>query len=670
MSQPYRLSKQAANALRILAMDAVQQANSGHPGMPMGMADIAVALWANELCFTPKNPAWLNRDRFVLSNGHGSMLLYSLLHLTGFDLSLEDLRQFRQRGSKTPGHPEYGITQGVEVTTGPLGQGIANAVGMAIAEQHMAARFNRPHFKMIGHHTYAFLGDGCLMEGISHEACSLAGHLGLGKLVLLLDDNRISIDGPTNLSCSEDMTKRFEAYDWQVLQVDGHNQAEVLQALQQAKAHTKQPSLIRCRTTIGYGAPNKQDSAAVHGAPLGAKEIAAARKQLEWPHEPFYIPQELGDFWRQAGKRGAQREQEWLSQVQNYATAYPQQGKDLQQCIQNQVPRNWIPPLEVLLSKWKENAPKPMATRASSGLVLSTLSPHCPQLVGGSADLSESNQTRPPDMQDMSPQNPGGNYIRYGVREHAMGAIMNGLALHGGCVPYGGTFMAFSDYMRPAIRLAALMGLPVIYVFTHDSIGLGEDGPTHQPIEHLASLRAIPNLHVFRPADACETAECWCCALGSKSTPSALVLSRQALPNQNHTGHGGVERGGYVLEDSPPDMPLSAVLYATGSEVALALQARSLLLEQGIGTRVVSVPCHERFFAQTKAYQREVLAPHAKARVAIEAGVMQGWEPFVGEKGCMIGMQSYGGSAPAGELFEQFGFTPGAVVKAVESLLG
>ncbi|MBI4082580.1 MAG: transketolase [Candidatus Lambdaproteobacteria bacterium] len=663
------LPRMAANALRALAMDGVQKANSGHPGMPMGMADIATVLWSRFLSHNPVNPRWLNRDRFVLSNGHGSMLLYSLLHLTGYGVPMSELQRFRQLHSMTPGHPEYREAPGVEVTTGPLGQGISNAVGMALAERWLAARFNRPGHEIIDHFTYAFSGDGCMEEGVSHESCSLAGHLGLGKLIVLYDNNGITIDGETKLSFSEKVTDRFRAYGWHVQDADGHDQQAVTRAIEAARAETGRPSLIACRTVIGFGAPTLAGSEKTHGSPLGAEEVAGARKKLGWPWPPFEVPQEILDFWRQALERGRTAETEWAARLSAYRKAFPAEGAELARIVEGRASQAWQAPLEALRQGWLKEAPPADATRAASGKVLDTIGMTHPDLLGGSADLTPSNNTRAKGFGDIAPGKFAGKYVRYGVREHGMGAIMNGLALHGGAVPYAGTFLTFSDYMRPAIRLAALMKLQVIYVFTHDSIGLGEDGPTHQAVEHYAALRAIPNLYVIRPGDTRETLEAWQVALARQDGPTALLLTRQKIPTLPGTGAGGLAKGGYVLAEPPAGLPLQALLLGTGSELHLALGAHDALAKDGIGARVISMPCWELFEAQPEAYKQHLLPRAVECRVAIEAGVAQGWERYLGGRHSLVGMKSFGASAPAEELFKHFDITVEAVVRAAKRQL-
>lgn len=660
---------QAAHAVRFLSADAVQRANSGHPGMPLGMADIATVLWSRYMRFNPTNPRWLNRDRFVLSNGHGSMLLYSLLHLTGYALPLEQLRQFRQMDSATPGHPEYGHTPGVEVTSGPLGQGIANAVGLALAERRLAARFNRPGNEIIGHQTYVFAGDGCLMEGISHEACSLAGHLKLGRLILFYDDNQITIDGSTELACSDDAEMRFRSYGWATQAVDGHDHEALAQAIAAAQADTEHPTLIRCRTVIGWGSPNKAGTAGTHGSPLGDDEIAQMRTALGWKGKPFEVPEPVLSFWREAGARGAEAETQWKAALDAYANAHPQEGLELRRIVSGEPCVNWREPLQALLQRWRTDPPKATGSRSYSAEVIAAIAPQHADLVGGSADLTGSNLTIAPQQKVFRPGDFRGSYVHYGIREHAMAAIMNGLALHGGVVPYAGTFLTFSDYMRPALRLAALMGVQVLHVLTHDSIGLGEDGPTHQPVEHYAALRVIPGLRVYRPADACESAECWLSALEHQQGPSALLFSRHAAPPLPGTGQGGALRGGYLLADAPQGLSAKAVLLATGTEVNLAMQAREQLAQEGLGAKVVSLPCWELFMEQPEAYRRETLSPQISCRVGVESGLRQGWDPWL-QGGRMVGMTGFGASAPAAELFARFKITAEAVAQAVREQLG
>ncbi|MGE0152286.1 MAG: transketolase [Reyranellaceae bacterium] len=650
-----------ANAIRALAMDAVQQADSGHPGMPMGMADVATVLFTRFLKFDPAAPDWADRDRFVLSAGHGSMLLYALLHLTGYgDLTLEEIRNFRQLGAKTAGHPEFGHAAGIETTTGPLGQGIANAVGMALAERHLAAQFG----DLVDHHTYVVAGDGCLMEGVGQEAISLAGHLGLSKLIVLFDDNGISIDGPTSLSTSEDHAARFRAAGWNVQQIDGHDTAAIEAAIARARVADR-PSMIACKTVIGYGAPKKAGTAATHGSPLGKEEVAGAREKLSWPHAAFEIPEPVLRAWRQAGGRGASIRAAWEKQL---AETPAEQRTEFVRRIRGELPKE----LDGAIAAFKEKmrAEKPSwATRKSSQEVLEAINPILPETVGGSADLTGSNNTKTAGLKVVTRADYAGRYVHYGIREHAMAAAMNGMALHGGIIPYGGTFLVFTDYCRPSIRLSALMGQRVIYVMTHDSIGLGEDGPTHQPVEHLAALRAIPNLLVLRPADAIETAECWQLALESRDRPSVIALSRQNLPTVRHDAEGGnlCAKGGYVLAEA--NGKAQAHLIATGSEVSVALAARSLLQNEGIPTAVVSLPSWELFEAQDVAYRQAVLGDAGVARVAAEAAVGFGWERYLGTDGVFVGMTGFGASAPAPALYKHFGITPEAVAAAAKGKL-
>jgi transketolase len=648
-----------ANALRALAMDAVEQAKSGHPGMPMGMADVATVLFSQVLKFDPQAPDWPDRDRFVLSAGHGSMLLYALLHLTGYaEMTLEELRRFRQLGSRTAGHPEYGFAKGIETTTGPLGQGLANAVGMALAERLLAARFGDG---LVDHHTWVIAGDGCLMEGISHEAISLAGHLKLAKLTVLWDDNAISIDGPTALAVSDDQMARFAAAGWRVEAIDGHDTDAIAAALRRAKASDR-PTLIACRTTIGFGAPTKAGTAATHGAPLGAAEIAGARERLSWPYPPFTVPDEVASAWRETGRRGAAASKAWRERL---AAAPAETRAEFERRIAGELPAGWLAALGELKRKFAAEKPK-IATRQASGTVIETLAAAIPELIGGSADLTGSNLTKAKAQKPIAPGAFAGNYVYYGVREHGMAAAMNGMAVHGGIVPYGGTFLVFTDYCRPAIRLSALMGVRVVYVMTHDSIGLGEDGPTHQPVEHLASLRAMPNLNVFRPADAVETAECWEIALQQRQTPSILALTRQSVPTlRGDAGENRSARGGYVLAEAAGTR--QATLIATGSEVAIALAARDALEAEGIAAAVVSMPCCELFDRQDEGYRRQVLGD--APRVAVEAASTYGWERYVGERGEIVGMTRFGASAPYEELYRKFGITADGVAAAVRRAL-
>ncbi len=660
------LHDQIANTIRGLTMDAVQKANIGHPGMPMGMADVATVLWTKFLRFNPANPQWPDRDRFILSAGHGSMLFYSLLYLTGYDLPLEEIKQFRQWGSKTAGHPEYHLTPGVETTTGPLGQGISNAVGFAMAERWLAAQFNRPDQKIVDHYTYVIASDGDLMEGVSHESCSLAGHLGLGKLIVLYDDNHITIDGPTELSYSDDVALRFQAYGWHTQKIDGHEPAAIETALRAARAEGDRPSIIACRTHIGFGSPHKQDTSSAHGEPLGDDEIRLTKENLGWPVEPlFYVPEEALAAMREVGTAGADIEAQWLIRFAAYEASYPYEAAMFQQMLDGELPDGWDRGLANLFEPGKS-----MATRAASGAVLDFLSPRIPALLGGSADLTGSNKTRPKGARHLTRDDFSGRYIYFGIREHGMSSILNGLSLHGGIRPYGGTFMVFSDYLRPTIRLASMMEQPIIYVFTHDSIGLGEDGPTHQPVEQLMSMRLIPGLVVFRPAEASETAAGWRFALANKSGPTAFALTRQGLPilDLSHFSAGeGPARGGYVLRDSQDP---KVILIGTGSEVHIALAAQRQLAEQDVAARVVSMPSWEIFDAQPAEYRESVLPAAIVARVAVEAGVTAGWEHYVGSTGAVIGLDHFGASAPYQELYRQFGLTPEAVVAAALGQLG
>jgi transketolase len=665
VTQTTSIQHVAANTVRALAMDAVQKANSGHPGLPMGMADVAVVLWARFLRFNPADPGWPNRDRFVLSAGHGSMMLYSLLHLMGYELSMADLQAFRQWDSITPGHPESHLTPGVETTTGPLGQGLSNAVGMALAERWLSEHFNRPGHNIIDHHTYVIASDGDLMEGISHEACALAGHLGLGKLTVLYDDNHITIDGPTSLSYSDDVAGRFKAYGWHTVEVDGHDHVALDLAISQARSENQRPSLIACRTHIGYGSPSKQDTAAAHGEPLGVEEIEKTKENLGWPIEPtFLAPQEVLDFMRQAAAAGAHAQKSWESAFESYQESFPEVAVEFSAAMRGELPDGWnrgLPSFET---------GKSLASRASSGQVLSVLSAHIPALIGGSADLTGSNKTLPKGGKSISRDDFSGRYIHFGIREHGMGGILNGMALHGGLRVYGGTFLVFSDYMRPAIRLAALMGLPVIYVFTHDSIGLGEDGPTHQPVEQLMSLRTIPNLTVFRPADAGETAIAWQVALESKANPTALVLTRQGLPTLDPTvlgAAGDAFRGAYILSDvKDPEV----LLIGTGSEVHIALAAQQILAGKGVSARVISMPSWELFEAQSDQYKQSIFPADLHARVSIEAGTTLGWGRYVGTEGASIGLDRFGASAPYQTIYQELGITAEAVVEAALRQLG
>lgn len=650
----------AATAIRMMAIDAVQAANSGHPGLPLGAADMALVLWTRHLKHDPGQPQWSDRDRFVLSAGHGSALLYSLLHLAGYPLSLDEVKNFRQWGSLTPGHPEYEPSVGIETTTGPLGQGLANAVGMALAERLLAEKFNRPDFPVVDHHTYVIASDGDLMEGVSHEAASFAGHLGLSRLIVLYDDNSISIDGPTDLTYSDDVPARFAAYGWHVQRVNGHDMQAVDQALAAARQENERPSLIACRTHIGLGSPG-QDTAKVHGSPLGEEGVRLTKRQFGWPEEEkFYIPGEVEEYFAAYREQSASRYSEWESLVQEYKRAFPELAPEWERYVGGELTPDW----ETRLPTFP--ADQPLATRSASGKVLAALAPHLPLLVGGSADLTPSNNTRPPEAREISRGDLSGSYIHFGVREHGMGAIMNGLALHG-LRPYGGTFLIFSDYMRPTIRLAAMMGLPVVYVFTHDSIGLGEDGPTHQPVEHLTSLRAIPKLVVLRPADGNETSKAWQVALQRGGAPTALVLTRQKLP-QVSPADNLLARGAYVLKDSG-DGHLDIVIMASGSEVSLGLKAAEELESQGIKARLVSMPSWELFDEQPAEYQDEVLPPGVP-RMAVEAGVSLAWGRYLERgKGAVVGVDRYGASAPYQVIFENYGFTVANIVSKAKSLM-
>ncbi len=662
------LTQLSINTIRTLAMDAVEQANSGHPGTPMALAPLAYLLYTKVLKHSPRDPAWPDRDRCVLSCGHASMLLYASLHLTGYDLSLEDLKAFRQWGSKTPGHPEHGHAPGVETTTGPLGQGLANAVGMAIAEAHLAARFNRPGHAVVDHRTYVICSDGDLMEGISHEAASIAGHLGLGKLIAYWDDNRITIEGSTDLAFSEDIRKRFEGYGWHVQRVDDGNDVAALQrATRRAQRKSDRPSLIMVRTHIGFGAPTKQDTAAAHGAPLGKDEIAGAKKAYDWPSsEPFHVPAEALAHCRRAVARGTRARRVWDKARAAWAAQEPALAAEFDAALAGRLPDGWAQALPAFPAS--DGA---MATRAASGKVLNALAPIVTTLVGGSADLAESTITHLKGEPDLLAATPGGRNMHFGVREHGMGGVMNGMALHGGVRPYGATFLVFSDYCRPSIRLAALMGLPVIYVFTHDSIGLGEDGPTHQPIEHLAALRAIPNITVVRPADAPETAEAWRVALENAAGPTLLVLTRQKtalLDRAVFAPAAGVRRGGYVLAEAAGGTP-RVVLIGTGSEVGICVAAKALLEAGGIATRVVSMPSVELFARQDAGYRESVLPPAVAARVAVEAAQTFGWHRWVGDRGAVVGIEHFGASAPYDRIYREFGITAEAVAARARALV-
>ena len=658
----------AANAIRALSMDAVQKANTGHPGAPMGMADIAEVLWTRYLKYNPANPHWSDRDRFVLSNGHGSMLIYSLLHLTGFDLSIDDIKDFRQLHSKTPGHPEYGYTPGVETTTGPLGQGLANAVGMAVAEKLMAARFNKEGHQIVDHRTWCFVGDGCLMEGISHEACSLAGTLGLGKLNVVYDDNGISIDGEIEGWFTDDTPARFEAYGWHVVRdVDGHDPDAVAAAFDEAVGETSRPSLICCKTTIGKGSPNKEGTESCHGAPLGADEIALTREALGWGHDPFVVPEDVYAHW-DARTSGAQAEAAWQSQFDAYKNDCPELADEFQRRMAGELPAEFLTGVDDFIAQCVANE-SDVASRKASQQAIAAIAPKLPELLGGSADLAGSNLTLWPGATGADASNAEGNYIYYGVREFAMAAMMNGIALHGGFIPYGGTFLIFMEYARNAVRMAALMKQRAIYVFTHDSVGLGEDGPTHQPVEQLTAMRSTPNLDTWRPCDAVESAIAWKQAILRSDGPSALVFSRQTLPHQVGAAErvSDVARGAYILREEQGE--LEAVIIATGSEVALAIEAAEKLSAAGRGVRVVSMPCAEVFERQDVEYRESVLPSHLLARVAVEASHQDWWYKYVGLDGRVVGMNSFGESAPGPVLMKEFGFTVENVIEAVEDVI-
>ncbi|TXL67769.1 transketolase [Cerasibacillus terrae] len=662
------IEKLSVNSLRTLAIDAIENANSGHPGLPMGAAPMAYVLWTEFMNHNPKNSKWFNRDRFVLSAGHGSMLLYGLLHLSGYNVSMDDLKNFRKWGSNTPGHPEVLDTDGVEATTGPLGQGIAMSVGMAMAEAHLADKYNKDDLSIIDHYTYALVSDGDLMEGISHEAASLAGHLKLNKLIALYDSNDISLDGDLNQAFSENTQKRFEAYGWQVLRVeDGNDLEEIKDALQKAKNNKEQPTLIEVKTVIGYGSPNKSASSASHGAPLGTDEVKLTKEYYEWDHEPFCVPEEVyTDFKEKIMDHGQQAEKEWEHLFSQYETNYPQEAEQLKLAINGKLPENW----EKQLSTFEPNEDT-LATRASSGKILNEIAEHIPYFIGGSADLASSNKTMIENESDFSTQNYAGRNIWFGVREHAMGAALNGMALHGGVRVYGGTFFVFSDYLRPAIRMSAIMHTPVTYVFTHDSIAVGEDGPTHEPIEQLASLRAMPNLSVIRPADGNETQAAWRLALESTTQPTVLVLTRQNLPTLDGTkekAYEGVKRGAYVISKAGKDIP-DALLLATGSEVQLAIKAQKKLKSKDIDVSVVSMPSWDRFDKQEKAYKNEILPENVTHRVAIEMGSPLGWEKYTGNEGIIMGINTFGASANGEKVMEEYGFTVDNVVSKVEKLV-
>ena len=653
-----------ANTIRGLSVDGVAAANSGHPGMPLGMADVCAVLWSEHMNFNPKNPKWLNRDRFILSAGHGSMLIYSLLHLYGYDLSMDDLKAFRQWGSKTPGHPENFVTAGVETTTGPLGQGVANAVGFALAEASLAARYNREGSEIIDHYTYVVAGDGCLQEGISHEACSFAGHNKLGKLIMLYDSNNITIDGPTHISFTEDTRKRFEAYGWQVLEIDGHDYDQINAAIAEAKKEKSKPSIIICKTIIGFGSPNRAGTSKAHGEPFPAEEIELMKEKLGLPKDKsFFVPDEISDLRAKTQEKGENLENKWNELWENYKNKNQEAAKELENSIKGEISKE---ALDIPLF----GSEKAIATRSASGTVLNHIAKYIPQLMGGSADLTPSNNTLPAGEESFSPENPKGRYIRYGVREHGMAAIMNGMALHGGVLPYSGTFFVFSDYMRPAMRMSALMEQQVVYVLTHDSIGLGEDGPTHQPEAHLWAYRMIPNMTVIRPMDANETAEAWKSALKNKKGPTCLVLTRQNLPVYDRAGLGWAkseeaQKGGYVLCE---DKDFEVIIIATGSEVELAVEAKTKLNEQGVKVRIVSMPSTNIFDEQPQEYKDSVLPKNILKRVAVEAGVTLGWYKYVGLEGRVIGLDRFGASAPYKTLYKEFGITTDAIVEAVNSL--
>jgi transketolase len=664
--QPAR--RDLANAIRALSMDAVQAANSGHPGMPMGMADIAEVLWNDYLKHNPGNPQWWDRDRFVLSNGHGSMLLYSLLHLSGYPLSMNEIRNFRQFGFRTAGHPERERELSIETTTGPLGQGVTNAVGMALAEKMLAATFNRPGHEVVNHRTWVFLGDGCLMEGISHEACSLAGTLKLGKLICLYDDNNISIDGEVDGWFTDNTAGRFEAYGWQVIdKVDGHDSAAIAAAIDQALADSERPALICCKTVIGFGAPNKQGTASTHGAPLGPEEVQASRAELGWDYPPFEVPEEILDGWN-AVDRGARYEQDWADKFATYKEAYAELGAELERRMRGELPDGWNDFASKAIAQINA-AGADMATRKASLVALNAFAPALPELAGGSADLTGSNLTKHDGSTVISGDDASGNYVYFGVREFGMSAICNGLGLHGGVIPYSGTFLTFSDYARNALRMAALMECQNIFVYTHDSIGLGEDGPTHQPVEHIASLRIMPNMRVWRPCDSVETAIAWRDAIERRNGPTSLVLTRQGLPHQDRsdTQMADVARGAYVLKDAEGEPDI--ILIATGSEVALAVAAAARLAADGSNVSVVSMPCTDLFEAQSDDYKEQVLPSNVQRRVAIEAGVSDCWWRYVGPGGRVVGLDRFGASAPASELFEHFGFSVENVLELARELL-
>lgn len=662
------LEQTSINTIRTLTIDAVEKASSGHPGMPMGAAPMAYKLWTDFMNHNPKNSSWFDRDRFVLSAGHGSMLLYSLLHLSGYNVKIDDLKNFRQWESKTPGHPEFGHTDGVEATTGPLGQGISMATGMAMAEAHLAGKFNRESFNVVDHYTFAICGDGDLMEGVSQESASLAGHLGLGKLIVLYDSNDISLDGDLNRSFSESVEKRYEAYGWQVIRVEeGTNTEEISKAIEKAKANTDQPTMIEVKTVIGYGAPTKSGKSDSHGAPLGDEEANAAKEFYKWDHEPFHVPDEVyQDFQNKVQQNGEEKEAAWNDLLAKYREAHPELAKEFEAAINNELPEGWTEQLPTYTAGEDK-----LATRASSGEAINAMSKALPNLFGGSADLAGSNKTAVKEEEDFTRENYAGRNIWFGVREFAMAAALNGMALHGGLKVYGGTFFVFSDYLRPALRLSAIMGIPVNYVFTHDSVAVGEDGPTHEPVEQLASLRAMPNLSVVRPADGNESSAAWRLALESESTPHALVLTRQGLPTLEGTkehAYEGVKRGGYILADSNKEEP-DAILMASGSEVQLVMQAKEELSTKGYDVRVVSMPSFDRFKAQSDEYKQSVLPSSVRKRLAVEMGASFGWERYVGLDGAVIGIDTFGASAPGETVIENYGFTVENVVKHAETLI-
>lgn len=661
-----RIDELAVHTVRTLSIDAIERANSGHPGMPMGAAPMAYTLWTQHMNYNPVNPNWFNRDRFVLSAGHGSMLLYSLLHLTGYDVSMDDVKNFRQWGSKTPGHPEYGHTPGVDATTGPLGQGFAMAVGMAMAERHLAAVYNRGSFKVVDHYTYSICGDGDLMEGVSAEAASLAGHLKLGRLIVLYDSNDISLDGDLHMSFSENVADRFRSYGWQVLRVENGNDIEAIaKAIEEAKGNENEPTLIEVKTTIGYGSPNKSGKSASHGSPLGSDEVKLVKEYYKWDYEEdFHVPEEVKAYFAQLKKQSAEKEQKWNGLYSEYEKHHPELAKELKKAIRGELTEDF----DYFIPKYKVGEDS-LATRASGGEVLNAFAKKVPSLIGGSADLASSNKTNLKQAGDFSAADYSGRNIWFGVREFAMGAIINGMGLHGGVKPFGSTFFVFSDYLRPAIRLSALMKLPVTYVFTHDSIAVGEDGPTHEPIEQLASLRAIPNLSILRPADGNETAAAWRLALESKDKPTALVLTRQNLPTlvSAEEAYEQVKRGAYIV--SKAKQPAEGLLLASGSEVSLAVEAQTLLEKEGIYVSVVSMPDWSRFEEQPEEYKNSILAPHITARLGIEMGSPLGWHAYVGSKGSVLSINEFGASAPGEKLMEEFGFTPENVVKQFKKLI-